>query len=234
MVATLPTPTTHLLYLHGFRSSPQSAKALQVASRVQSRHPDVVWCCPQLPPSPREACALMRDLCEGWPPGTSAVIGSSLGGFYARWQSLNAGWRAVLLNPAPHPQRDLAKYIGEHPVWQNPDEHIFFRPEYVDELASMAADIGRLAPLHPATPQRLMALISQRDEVLDWREMMAFCDGGTPAPPARRGPCDLGFRPPHRRHLRVPEPDQLIPARGVGPWDNRAPCTSCSTKPANW
>ncbi len=53
-------PVRHLLYLHGFRSSPQSAKALQVAERVRSQHPGVVWCCPQLPPSPREAADLMR------------------------------------------------------------------------------------------------------------------------------------------------------------------------------
>lgn len=175
----LPDPrTTHLLYLHGFRSSPQSAKALQVAARVRAQHPGVVWCCPQLPPSPREAAGLIAHLTAGWPGERSAVIGSSLGGFYARWQSLRAGWRAVLLNPAPFPQRDLAKYIGEHPVWQNPGERIFFQPGYVDELQALAADIDRLAPGHPATPERLLALISERDEVLDWREMAAFCSGG--------------------------------------------------------
>ena len=160
-----PAPlTSHLLYLHGFRSSPQSAKAVQVAARVREQHPGVVWRCPQLPASPSEAARLIRHLTEDWPREGMAVIGSSLGGFYARWLSL---------------QRDLAKYIGEHPVWQNPDEHIFFRAEFVDELTSLAGDIDRLAPRNPATPDRLFALVSEKDEVLDLQEMLAFCAGGT-------------------------------------------------------
>lgn len=179
MHATSRPPVSHLLYLHGFRSSPQSAKALQVAARVRSQHPDVVWCCPQLPPSPREAADLMQSLTDGWPIDRMAVIGSSLGGFYARWLSLQRGCVAALLNPAPSPQRDLAKYIGEHPVWQNPEERIFFRPGFVDELVALADDIARLAPAQPVTPARLFALISEKDEVLDWREMMVFCAGGT-------------------------------------------------------
>ncbi|MBL8388401.1 MAG: esterase [Hydrogenophaga sp.] len=179
MDATAAPATTHLLYLHGFRSSPGSAKALQVAHRMRTQHPSVVWCCPQLPPSPRAAADMIRRLTDDWPVQTSAVIGSSLGGFYARWQSLRAGWRAVLLNPAPFPQRDLARYIGEHPVWQNPDEHIFFRAEFIGELETLAADIDRLARQHPATPDRLFALLSQKDEVLDWQEMTTFCAGGS-------------------------------------------------------
>lgn len=171
-------PTTHLLYLHGFRSSPRSAKALAVAERVRSRHPGVVWCCPQLPPSPAEAAALLRSLTDAWPADGMAVIGSSLGGFYARWLSLQRGCRAALLNPAPFPQRDLAKHIGEHPVWQNPDERIFFRPGYVGELEALSGDIARLASGQPASPDRLFALISERDEVLDCHEMLAFCAGG--------------------------------------------------------
>ena len=171
-------PIRHLLYLHGFRSSPQSAKAVQVAARVRSQYPGVAWCCPQLPASPREAAELIHRLTQDWPLEAMAVIGSSLGGFYARWLSLQRGCRAALLNPAPVPQRDLAKYIGEHPVWQNPDEHIFFRAEFVGELETLSGDIHRLAARHPATPDRLFALISEKDEVLDWREMTAFCDGG--------------------------------------------------------
>ena len=172
--------TTHLLYLHGFRSSPQSMKALKVAERMRTQHPDVVWWCPQLPPSPREAMAMVLHGVQSWPRETMAVVGSSLGGFYARWLSLQTGCRrAVLLNPAPFPARDLAKYIGEQTAWHDPQERFFFEPRFVDELKAQQADMERLAPLHPTTPDKLFAIVSKGDEVLDWREMQAFCAGGT-------------------------------------------------------
>jgi len=76
-------PTTHLLYLHGFRSSPQSTKARQMAAQVAAQHLGVTWWCPQLPPSPHEAITLLMDGITHWPRDTMAVVGSSLGGFYA-------------------------------------------------------------------------------------------------------------------------------------------------------
>jgi predicted esterase YcpF (UPF0227 family) len=60
-------PVTHLLYLHGFRSSPLSAKAQKVAARVQARNPGVTWWCPQLPPSPRQAMDGVMQGIAGWP-----------------------------------------------------------------------------------------------------------------------------------------------------------------------
>ena len=149
-----------------------------MARRVARDHPGVVWWCPQLPPSPAEAAALILQGTAGWPRATTAVVGSSLGGFYARWFALQTGCRAVLLNPAPHPARDLSAHIGEQTTWQNPDEHFFFQPGYVDELRTLEADMARLAPLHPATPDTLFAVLAKGDEVLDWREMQAFCAGG--------------------------------------------------------
>lgn len=170
----LNTPS-HLLYLHGFRSSPQSAKARHVAGWMQQHQPAVVWCCPQLPPSPAEAIALLQQLTQHWPQDGSAVIGSSLGGFYAAHMAAMHGWRSVLLNPAVHPARDLARYIGDNTAWHDPSEHFYFQQAYIDELRAieqqtLALETQRLADntLAPA-----FALICEGDEVLDWREMQA-------------------------------------------------------------
>jgi uncharacterized protein len=170
--------TTHLLYLHGFRSSPHSAKARQMATRVQAHNPGVIWWCPQLPPSPRAAMEQVMQGLVNWPRETLSVVGSSLGGFYARWVALQTGCRAVLLNPAAHPARDLAAHIGEHSSWHEPHERFFFQPGFVDELQRLEADISRLDTAYPATPARLMAVIAQGDELLDWREMQGFSAGG--------------------------------------------------------
>lgn len=160
-------PTTHLLYLHGFRSSPQSTKALLVAGQVAAHHPGVFLWCPQLPPSPRAAMALVADGIAHWPQGEHmAVIGSSLGGYYASWVASQARCRSVLLNPAVQPARDLARHIGEQTSWHDPEERFFFQPAFIDELRAL--DVNHQPP---AAPELLIA--AQGDELLDWREMLA-------------------------------------------------------------
>ncbi|MDT8989784.1 YqiA/YcfP family alpha/beta fold hydrolase [Curvibacter sp. APW13] len=165
--------TTHLLYLHGFRSSPQSAKARQMQAWVQAHRPDVHWWCPQLPPSPREAMAQVEAGIAAWPRDSMVTVGSSLGGFYATWVAEQTGCRAALLNPAIHPARDLAKYIGEQTSWHDPEDRFFFWEEFVDELRTL--DCPTLT-----RPERYFALICKGDEVLDWHEMhskYAACPG---------------------------------------------------------
>ena len=73
--APAPARRTHLLYLHGFRSSPRSAKARRMAEWTAAHRPDLVFACPQLPPSPREAMALVDALIRDWPRDTMAVMG---------------------------------------------------------------------------------------------------------------------------------------------------------------
>ena len=107
--------------------------------------------------------ALLIDGTAGWPTGSSAVIGSSLGGFYATVLAERRGWPAVLLNPAVNPARDLAKHIGETTAWHS-DEPFFFRPEFVAQLQS-------LTPAAITRPERYFAVIAKGDELLDWREM---------------------------------------------------------------
>ena len=158
-------PVTHLLYLHGFRSSPLSTKARLVGDWMSAHRPDVAWACPQLEASPAAALAQLEALIEHWPRERMAVIGSSLGGFYATVVAERTGCRAVVLNPAVDPARDLAGHIGEQKAWHG-DEHFFFRAEYIDALRAMT-------PAAITRPQRYFAVVAKGDELLSWREMSA-------------------------------------------------------------
>lgn len=160
---------THLLYLHGFRSSPLSFKAQMLARHVATLNEagaGLHWACPQLPPSPAQAWALIEHTTAGWPRDTMAVVGSSLGGFYATVLAERTGCRAAVINPAVAPARDLARYIGEQTSFHDPDARFFFRPEFIGELQA-------LLPYPIQRPERYWALMAQGDEVLDWREMVA-------------------------------------------------------------
>jgi predicted esterase YcpF (UPF0227 family) len=155
---------THLLYLHGFRSSPLSFKARKMAAAVAARHPGVTWWCPQLPPSPRAAIDMVWERVRHWAPERMAVAGSSLGGFYATWVAERTGCRAVLLNPAVDPARDLHAHVGVQTAWHDPNEHFEVKPEFMDELRALQCGTVR-------HPERYFAVIAKADEVLDWREM---------------------------------------------------------------
>ena len=173
---------THLLYLHGFRSSPLSAKAQRMAAWVHQHQPSVTWWCPQLPASPQAAAALITAGLRDWPRDQMAVVGSSLGGFYATWVGACWGCKTVLLNPAVDPARDLSAHIGLHPQWHQPEETVFFQAHFVDELRDLYVGGARPGGAHRtpagkaaalADPSDVLAIVAQGDEVLDWREMVA-------------------------------------------------------------
>ena len=157
---------SHLLYLHGFRSSPQSAKARCMADWVARCRPDLHWHCPALPASPAQAIASLQAWLASVPPGRCAVMGSSLGGFYADWLARQHDLPAVLINPAVAPARDLAAHIGVHPAWHDPQQRVHFEATHVRQLQALQERSGPFRP--PA-----LALVARGDEVLDWREMMA-------------------------------------------------------------
>lgn len=155
---------THLLYLHGFRSSPMSAKAQQTLQWFRTHYPDVTVQIPQLPPSPQAAAQLIAATVATWPHERMAVMGSSLGGYYASWVAAQYACPAVLLNPAVNPARDLARYIGQNTQWHRPEEAFYFKPEYIEQLRALDS---RGMPCQ--APQ--LVVIAKGDEVLDWREM---------------------------------------------------------------
>lgn len=101
----------------------------------------------------------------GWPRDERmAVFGSSLGGFYATAVAERHGGRAVLLNPAVDPARDLTAAVGETTAWHS-DQPFVFRSAYIDELRALES------PPALTRRERYFALIAKGDEVLSWREM---------------------------------------------------------------
>lgn len=158
-----------ILYLHGFRSSPKSFKAQLLAARVASLGRAQDWRCPMLPVSPLEAVAVAQAQTAGLPPEEVTVVGSSLGGYFATYLAEQHGWRAVLLNPAVLPQRDLSAYLGEQPLWHGGGS-IVVEPSHLDELRSLGvASITR--------PERYYLIAATGDEVLEYREMLAHYPG---------------------------------------------------------
>ena len=159
-----------MVYAHGFRSSPRSFKAQFIAQWLQAHRPDIVWFCPQLPASPQAAAHLLLSVTQTWPAASTAVMGSSLGGFYATWLGAVLRCPTVLLNPAVHPARDLVAYIGTQTAWHDPNEQLTFEPHYIDELKTLYVGQGS-APQHDTS--RLLNMVATGDEVLSWQEMVA-------------------------------------------------------------
>ena len=154
-----------ILYLHGFRSSPLSRKARMVAEAMAARGLADDFICPQLPASPRAAAQLIEVTARLEDPQRLALIGSSLGGYYATWAAERIGCRAALLNPAITPYEDLRDHLGTQPVFFSA-QTIEVQPEHMDEL--------RLLDTPGITrPERYFLLAATGDLVIDWRTMAA-------------------------------------------------------------
>jgi predicted esterase YcpF (UPF0227 family) len=154
-----------IVYLHGFRSSPSSRKATILRDALAARGRAADYACPALPASPAQAVSMVRGLVEGVPSGELALIGSSLGGFYATFLAELLGCRAALLNPAIRPHEDLAKFLGVQPVYFT-DEVIEFRAHYLEELRAL--DTPQIT-----RPSRYLLIAASGDMVIDYRTMLS-------------------------------------------------------------
>jgi len=154
-----------ILYLHGFRSSPQSKKATRLRDALIARGRGNEFVCPQLPASPRAAIDAVLAALNGTDVENLSLIGSSLGGYYATWLAERLGCRTVLLNPAIRPYDDLRMHLGEQPVYFS-DATIDMKPGYLDEL--LAFDTPFITRF-----ERYFLLAATGDELIDYRSMVA-------------------------------------------------------------
>ena len=152
---------TMLIYVHGFNSGPSSLKARLVGERMRALGRASDYLVPALPHRPAEAMTLLRDIVERHPG--AALIGSSLGGYYATWLAehyAQAALRVVLVNPAVRPYDLLSGYLG-------PQKNSYTGAEY--ELTAQHVDELKALDVATITPSRYFLLTRTGDEVLDYR-----------------------------------------------------------------
>lgn len=156
-----------LIYIHGFNSSPASFKARLVERRLQEEGRGAEYRCPALPPSPHAAMELLTSIVHSakTPP---ALIGSSLGGFYATWLAERFELAAVLVNPAVRPYELLQQYVGRQ-------KNIYTGVEY--ELTTAAVDELRAYEPAERVRGRYLLLARTGDEVLDTTQAQQWYQG---------------------------------------------------------
>lgn len=168
-------PNAIFIYLHGFLSSPRSAKARQLAQFIQTRHLPLDCRVPELLEEPHLAlaaaeAAIVQARRENHVVG---LIGSSMGGFYATVLAERYNVRAALINPSVYPHLRLSEYIqASGGAMVNPYSQRRFRlgQTDVDALAAMLPEkLNRL--------ENYWLLAQTGDEVLDYRDAVAYYAG---------------------------------------------------------
>ncbi|CAD5291720.1 putative esterase [Alteromonas sp. 38] len=154
----------HVLYLHGFLSSPKSVKAQATKAYFKQHHPDVTLHIPALSNYPSQVESQLMALIKSNPALINdglRVIGSSMGGYLSTFLIEKFSGKAVLINPAVKPYELLQGFIGEH---TNPytGEVFHIVESDIDVIEKLDAKELQHGPAYKV-------LLQTEDETLDYR-----------------------------------------------------------------
>ena len=162
---------TTVVYLHGFRSSPASIKATRLRAYVDALPSPPQLHVPNLHHRPSVAMRDVVDWVERHARGDVAFVGSSLGGFYATYLAERFGAFAAMINPAVRPYEALGSSLGVQTNLYTGETFEVTREHLVELRAMAVARITRA--------ERYFLLVETGDEVLDYREAVAFYAGAS-------------------------------------------------------
>jgi predicted esterase YcpF (UPF0227 family) len=155
-----------LLYLHGFRSSPDSPKAVAIAQYC-AQHGLIAPAIPQLPISPKDSIKMCEAIIQA--QGIDTICGSSLGGFYATYLAEKYHLRCALINPVITPWNELkqAELQTRYNVEEiTPQDAIRYLAELMHYEVTLPTDLARY-----------FLLVAMGDEVLNPYQMREHYKG---------------------------------------------------------
>ena len=154
----------NLIYLHGFQSSPFSIKGQQLKRYCQVNQ-DIQVHLPDLNLPPLEVMAALEQMIETL--DQVALVGSSFGGFYATQCVAKYDLPAVLINPAVRPWQLFQDLFGVDQIPYKVGEHWTLTQQHLDQLEQIAV-------AQVATADKILVLLQQGDETLDYREAQRY------------------------------------------------------------
>ena len=160
-----------LFYIHGFNTGANGTKAKQIAEYFDN----LSFYCFDQSYHPKQAIEkLYRDIefCrknEGIEASQVVLIGSSLGGFYARYLMTKQPYNSVLINPSIDPYTSLKPALG---AWRNfvTGEKYLWQTEHLDALRHYYVS-------NSALKGEVLLLVDVEDEVLDAQQAIDLYDG---------------------------------------------------------
>ena len=149
-----------LLFIHGFGSSGRGTKARMLKTWCQEQ--GISFMAPSLPNIPELAIETLHEIIEAIQKHEPiALVGSSLGGFYATWLANHNQLPYVLVNPSVEPYITLEKAVGKA---------INFHDQSSYEWN--AQHTASLLPFKVENPntERCLLMVQTGDELLDYRQ----------------------------------------------------------------
>lgn len=166
----------HIFYIHGFLSGPNAIKANLLRKYVESlQEEQLVFKALSFSDIPQqgfyEIVKELDDFVALHPNEPMALIGSSLGGFYATLLCARYRCKCVLLNPCVHPQDYFVKLAGPQ-YNNNTDCHFEVDQAMLDFMKEQDQSLE-------IRNEFIQVYLGTKDEVLDYRKSLIFyanCD----------------------------------------------------------
>ena len=157
---------TRILYLHGFASSGDSTKALLLKKYIEDETSKTEILIPNLENNIADAFEQIDSLIKSTLP--TALIGSSLGGFFGTYFSEKYNLKCVGINPAVMPPADMSDHLGENKNYSTGEKFIIDQDQ-LNLLNKMSKQISNIKHR-----DNFMVFLQSKDEILDYRAALSF------------------------------------------------------------